>query len=120
MQYRGFHLKDQPSRFLRQRPRPSSNLRGLERTKSYRFQYKEALYIFPLNQDRNQPQIYPQSQRPNSQCQFSEISKTGCWQLVEEIHLDHHKIIGHGLDEIHIDKLKMMYSNHCKLLLELE
>ncbi len=57
---------------------------------------------------------------PASQCFYTGISKPGCWQLVEEIHMDHHKIVGHGLDEKDHGKLKELYGNHCTILKELD
>ena len=54
--------------------------------------------------------------RLENRCDFNGVSESGCWQFMEEIHMDHHKVVGHGLDDEDLGKLKSLYGNHCKIL----
>lgn len=52
-------------------------------------------------------------------CEYNEISKSGCWQNMGKLHIDHHKVVGHGLKSDDTGLLKDLYGNHCQILKEL-
>lgn len=58
--------------------------------------------------------------RMEKRCDFNGISESGCWQFMKKIHMDHHKVVGHGLDDEDLGELKSLYGNHCKILKELD
>ncbi len=54
------------------------------------------------------------TKEPN--CEFIEKSIPGCWQLMGQLHIDHHQVIGHGFFNEDIQFLKDLFGNHCNIL----
>ena len=66
----------------------------------------------------NYPKKRNGTEEPN--CEFNNKSIPGCWQQMGRLHIDHHQVIGHGMNNEEVQFLKDLFGNHCQILKEIE